>query len=96
MTWRCNTTLLEQDLLKQALEIVRNGDIGVLSAWFAACRFRPASAFRHEQVDYVSKKGRGQIHWQLPAVISNHTPWLPKETEAGRDCALQHEQGRKT
>ena len=45
----------------------------------AACRFRPASAFRHEQVNYVSKKGRGEIHWNLPPVISAHEPWLPKE-----------------
>jgi len=65
---------IEQDLLRQALEIVRNGDVSVLSAWFAACRFRPASAFRQEQVDYVSRKGKGSIYWQLPVIaLGTHT-----------------------
>jgi hypothetical protein len=87
---------LEQDLLRQALEIVRAGDVGALSAWFAACRFRPASAFRHEEVNYVSKKGRGEIHWQLPPVISNHTPWLPKEIKLAEIVRRNMSLGRKT
>lgn len=87
---------IEQDLLRHALEIVRQGDVGVLSAWFAACRFRPASAFRPEQIDYVSKKGRGQIHWPLPAVISNRQPWLPKEIKLAEIIRNNMQQGRKT
>ena len=87
---------LEKVLLKHALEIVRAGDIGVLSAWFAACRFRPASAFRPESVDYVSKKGRGELHWQLPEVISSHTPWLPKEHKLAEIVRCNMQQGRKT
>ncbi len=87
---------LEKGLLSQALEIVRNGDIGVLSAWFAACRFRPASAFRPESVDYVSKKGRGEIHWSLPQVISSHEPWLPKEHKLAEIVRTNMAQGRKT
>ena len=87
---------LENVLLKQALEIVRQGDVGVLSAWFAACRYRPASAFRFEQVDYVSKKGRGELHWSMPAVISNYTPWLPKELKLAEIVRCNMEQGRKT
>jgi len=87
---------LEQDLLRQALEIVRNGDVGVLSAWFAACRFRPASAFRFEEVNYESKKGKGSIHWQLPPVISGRTPWLPKEIKLAEIVRGNMAQGRKT
>ncbi len=87
---------LEKSFPKQALEIVHNGDIGVLSAWFAACRFRPASAFRTEQVDYVSKKGRGQIHWPLPQVISTQEPWLPKEQKLAEIVRNNMAQKRKT
>lgn len=87
---------LEQDMLRQALEIVRAGDVGALSAWFAACRFRPASAFRHEEVNYVSKKGRGEIHWQLPPVISSRSPWLPKEIKLAEIVRRNMSLGRKT
>lgn len=87
---------LEKDMLRQALEIVRAGDVGALSPWFAACRFRPASAFRNEQVDYVSKRGRGEIHWQLPAVISNGSPWLPKEIKLAEIVRRNMTLGRKT
>ena len=51
---------VEQTLLKRALELVRNGDVGALSVWFTTARFRPASAFRKEHVNYVSKKGTGR------------------------------------
>jgi hypothetical protein len=88
--------LLENELLRRALEIVRNGDVGALSAWFSAVRFRPASAFRHEQVDYVSKKGRGQIHWELPPAISHREPWLPKEIKLAEIVRQNMQQGRKT
>lgn len=87
---------LEQDLLRQALEIVRRGDVGVLSAWFAACRFRPASAFRFEEVNYESKKGKGSIHWSLPPVISAQDPWLPKERKLAEIVRTNMTRGRKT
>ncbi len=87
---------LEQDLLKQALDLVHAGDVGALAAWFAACRFRPASAFRHEQVEYLSRKGKGQIHWNLPAVISSQEPWLPKELRLAEIVRNNMSQDRKT
>lgn len=87
---------LEQDLLKQALDLVHAGDVGALAAWFAACRFRPASAFRHEQVEYLSRKGKGQIHLNLPAVISPQEPWLPKELRLAEIVRNNMSQNRKT
>jgi len=87
---------LEQDLLRQALEIVRAGDVGALSAWFAACRFRPASAFRQEQVNYESKKGKGNLHWRLPPVISGRSPWLPKELKLAEIVRANMAKHRKT
>jgi hypothetical protein len=87
---------LENGLLRRALELVRNGDVGVLSAWFTAVRFRPASAFRDECVDYVSKKGRGELHWKLPAVTTKPQPWLPKEIKLAEIVRCNMVQGRKT
>lgn len=87
---------LEESLLRRALELVRAGDVGVLSAWFSVVRFRPASAFRNERVDYVSKKGRGEIHWALPTVISQPEPWLPKEIELVEIIRSNTGHGRKT
>ncbi len=88
--------MLEEDLLKRALEIVHNGDVGVLSAWFSAVRFRPASAFRPEAVNYVSKKGRGELLWALPEVISSQEPWLPKEVRLAEIVRENMRRGRKT
>ena len=88
--------LLEDDLLKKALEIVKNGDVGALAAWFSAVRFRPASAFRPESIDYVSKKGRGQIHWLLPEAISSQQPFLPKEIRLAEIVRENMRKGRKT
>jgi hypothetical protein len=59
----------DQFLLNQALELSRNGDIGGLSAWFTTCRFRPASAYRGELVEYVSKRGKGSFRMPLPAIV---------------------------
>jgi hypothetical protein len=87
---------LEEGLLKRALELVRAGDVGVLSAWFCAVRFRPASAFRNERVDYISKKGKGEIHWNLPAVISTREPWLPKEIKLAEIVRHNMQSSRKT
>jgi hypothetical protein len=78
------------------LEIVHNGDVGVLATWFSAVRFRPASAFRPESVDYVSKKGRGSVHWALPEVISMQEPWLPKEIRLAEIVRENMRKGRKT
>jgi hypothetical protein len=88
--------LLEDGLLKKALELVRNGDVGALSAWFTAVRFRPASAFRNEQVNYVSKRGAGEIHWNLVPVISASEPWLPKEVKLAEIVRQNMQKDRKT
>ena len=88
--------LLEEDLLKRALEIVRSGDTGVLSTWFTSVRFRPASAFRDEEIHYTSKKGVGSIHWNLPAATSSQEPWLPKEIRLAEIVCSNMQLGRKT
>jgi hypothetical protein len=59
-------------------------------------RFRPASAFRFEEVNYISKKGKGSVHWNLPAVISHQDPWLPKEHKLAEIVRCNMVQGRKT
>jgi hypothetical protein len=64
-------------LLDKGLELLRGGDPGGLSVWFSTCRFRPASAFRPEQVNYSGRGGA--IHLQLPAVVGSESLWLPKE-----------------
>jgi hypothetical protein len=87
---------VEQGLLSRALELVRKGDVGALSVWFCTTRFRPASAFRNEQVNYVSKKGKGEIHWNLPLVISSKEPWLPKEVKLAEIVRQNIKQARKT
>ena len=64
-------------LLDKGLELLRGGDPGGLSVWFSTCRFRPASAFRPESVNYSGRGGT--ISLQLPAVVGSERPWLPKE-----------------
>ncbi len=59
-------------------------------------RFRPASAFRFEEVNYESKKGKGSIHWSLPPVITVHDPWLPKERKLAEIVRRNQFLGRKT
>lgn len=87
---------IERDVLKDVLhDLEEYGDIGGLSAWFSACRFRPASAFRDERIDYSSDKG-SEIHVELPAVTSNSHPWLPKETRLAEIVRENMAQGRKT
>jgi hypothetical protein len=71
------------------------GDIGGLSAWFSACRYRPASAFRPEVVHYDGAKGGG-YHFDLPAVTTSSQPWLPKETRLAEIVRENMAQGRKT
>ena len=71
------------------------GDIGGLSAWFSACRFRPASAFRPEVVHYDGVKGGG-YHFDLPAVTTASQRWLPKETRLAEIVRENMAQGRKT
>jgi hypothetical protein len=87
---------IEREVLKEVMEMLEEyGDIGGLSAWFSACRFRPASAFRDERIDYSSDKG-SEIHVELPAVISNSLLWLPKETRLAEIVRENMVQGRKT
>jgi hypothetical protein len=89
-------TYIERDVLKDVLhDLEEYGDIGGLSAWFSACRFRPASAFRDERIDYSSEKG-SEIHVELPAVTSTSHPWLPKEIRLAEIVRENMAQGRKT
>jgi hypothetical protein len=82
-------------LFGAALELARVGDAGALSVWFNTVRFRPASAFRSEQVNYSGKKG-GEIHFELPAVITRGEPWLPKERKLAEIVRSNMDEGRKT
>ncbi len=82
-------------LLCKALELLRAGDPGGLSTWFAACRFRPASAYRDETVLYAGKRG-GSIRIELPAVISSEQPWLPKEQRLAEMVREDMHHGLKT
>lgn len=87
---------IEREVLKEVMAMIDEyGDIGGLSAWFTACRFRPASAYRDEHIDYSSDKG-SEIHVELPAVTSNSNPWLPKETRLAEIVRENMAQGRKT
>jgi hypothetical protein len=87
---------IEHVVLKDVLhDLEEYGDIGGLSAWFSACRFRPASAFRDERIDYSSEKG-SEIHVELSAVTSTAQPWLPKETRLADLVRENMAQGRKT
>ena len=88
--------LVERAVLSEAMSILHEfGDIGGLSAWFSACRYRPASAFRPEVVHYDGAKGGG-YHFDLPAVTSTSQPWLPKETRLAEIVRENMAQGRKT
>ncbi|MEI7849532.1 MAG: hypothetical protein WCK35_27285, partial [Chloroflexota bacterium] len=88
--------LVERAVLSEAMSILHEfGDIGGLSAWFSACRFRPASAFRPEVVHYDGAKGGG-YHFDLPAVTTASQPWLPKETRLAEIVRENMAQGRKT
>lgn len=83
---------IEGRLLRQAIECAReNGDIGALSVWFNTARFRPASAFRDELVNWEGKKG-GALHLELPQVGA----LLPKETALTHIVRQAMSQGRKT
>jgi len=87
---------IEREVLKEVMAMIDEyGDIGGLSAWFTACRFRPASAYRDERIDYSSDKG-SEIHIELPAVTSSSHPWLPKETRLAEIVRENMAQGRKT
>jgi hypothetical protein len=87
---------IEREVLREVMEMLDEyGDIGGLSAWFSACRFRPASAYRDERIDYSSDKG-SEIHVELPAVTSSDLSWLPKETRLADIVRENMAQGRKT
>jgi rubrerythrin len=86
---------IENDLLREAAQLAMKGDPGALSAWFSAARFRPASAFRNEVVDFQGKKG-GCLYKELPAVTSSSQPWLPKEIRLAEIVRHNMHKGRKT
>ena len=86
---------IEKQVLRQVLSDIREfGDAGGLSAWFSACRFRPASAWRPEVLQYEGNKGGG-YRYELPAV-TGLDEWLPKERRLAEIVRQNMAQGRKT
>lgn len=57
---------IKGEVLNKALQLAREGDHGVISAWYTAMRFRPMSGFRPETIDYKGRKGN--LYEFLPAV----------------------------
>jgi hypothetical protein len=88
---------MDSSLLAQAMSLARQDhDPGGLSAWYTATRFRPNSAFRHEVIEYRSKRGEGCVHIDLPPVITDDQPFLPKEKRLARIVRRNARRGRKT
>jgi|GEM_PF-1066086 len=88
-------SFIEKTVLKQVLSDIREfGDSGGLSAWFSACRFRPASAWRPEILQYEGTKGGG-FRYELPAV-TGLDEWLPKEQRLAEIVRQNMANGRKT
>lgn len=85
---------LDHELFQAALQLVKAGDMGLLSVWFNTCRFRPASAFRDEVIDYKGKRG-GSYYKDIPSVISSKEPWLPKEIKLAEIVRENMARGRK-
>jgi len=78
--------------LDDALELLQSGkDKGGVSSWFANIRFRPNSSFRDEEANY-----HDLISYELPAVISEEDPYLPKETRLIEIIKENIAQGKKT
>lgn len=86
-------SFLQHRVLSEALRIARNGDPGALSTWFAASRFRPASAFRSEVVEYNGKGGK--MSFSFPAALPSGG-WLPKEEKLAEIVRENMAKGRKT
>jgi hypothetical protein len=91
---------IETTVLRQIIRDLRQyGDAGGLSAWYSACRFRPASAFRPEILEYDGRKGASGYRYELPIVIDEneheHT-WLPKERRLAEIVRQNMALGRKT
>jgi hypothetical protein len=57
---------IKGEVLNKALQMAREGDHGVISAWYSAMRFRPMSGFRPETIEYKGRKGN--LYEFLPAV----------------------------
>ncbi|NTW88438.1 MAG: DEAD/DEAH box helicase, partial [Desulfobulbaceae bacterium] len=86
---------IQKDVLKQILGDIREyGDSGGLSSWFSACRFRPASAWRQEVLQYLGKKGGG-FRYELEPVIA-YDGWLPKEQRLAEIVRHNMAKGHKT
>jgi hypothetical protein len=89
---RKQVKFIEHNVLKHILSDIREfGDAGGLSAWFSACRFRPASAWRPEVLQYIGQKGG--YRYELPAVTID---WLPKERRLAEIVRENMSRGRKT
>ncbi len=85
---------IEHNVLKHVLSDIREfGDVGGLSAWFSACRFRPASAWRPEVLQYIGQKGGG-YRYELPAIITT-SEFLPKERRLADIVRENMSKGRK-
>jgi len=78
-------------LLEQAMErLEEEHDPGLLSVWFATCRFRPMSAWRDESASY-----KGEVILPLPSVCGK-SEYLPKEKELAKIVNENRARGRKT
>jgi len=78
--------------LADALELMQSTkDKGGVSSWFANIRFRPNSGFRDEVANY-----HDLITYDLPAVISEDTPYLPKEERLVEIIKENMAQGKKS
>lgn len=87
---------IETTVLRGIIRDLRQyGDAGGLSAWYSACRFRPASAFRPEVLEYDGRKGASGYRYELPTAIDNDE-WLPKERRLAEIVRQNMALGRKT
>jgi hypothetical protein len=85
-------TAFSERLLKLALQRLRDDrDPGLLTTWFATCRYRPMSAFRDEVVAY-----QGETILPLPAVVFDERDHLPKEERLAELVRASRACGRKT
>ncbi len=84
---------IKEDVLKTALQMMKDGDKGVISAWFTAMRFRPASAFRDEQIILKGSKGDRTFNLSASCGVGDY---LPKETRLAEMVRNNMRRGRKT
>jgi hypothetical protein len=79
-------------LVKLAMQrLEEDHDPGLLSVWFATCRYRPMSAFRDEDVTY-----KGERVLALPRLLLDDRDPLPKEERLAEKVKANIARGRKT